>query len=345
MKLHVSRNGQTFGPYTIDQAKSFLDSKQLQPSDYALLEGSTEWKLLSEVLSISMSPGASDEKTAFRSSTESITRSKIKTSSKVEDKVESKRSSKKEKKPRSKVQKIGKVRSGTVIMVAQEKSFISKLFSTIFVFIFLLIIAIGAIVGTYFAMPSKMGPILSRFGINVDELAGDVAKEEITTETKSPDEIMLSEDAWNTLRSSGIRILPMVGAKGLQVISSVDPELAMKDEDLEKLMIIAPHIISLDLTDSKVTNAGFNYISKMPNLKKLFLEGVQGIDSAGITKLKESKNLEYLNLIRVKLESSVIDVLISLETLREVYLFDTGLDESGISKLKSERPKIFVNSG
>ena len=31
----------------------------------------------------------------------------------------------------------------------------------------------------------------------------------------------------------------MVGKKGVQVISSVDPELAMKDEDLEKLLIIA----------------------------------------------------------------------------------------------------------
>ena len=75
------------------------------------------------------------------------------------------------------------------------------------------------------------------------------------------------------------------------------------------------------------------------------MEGVESIDSSGLSKLKESKNLEYLNLIRVKLESSVIDVLISLEALREVYLFDTGLDESGIGKLKSARPKVFVNSG
>ena len=345
MNLYVSRSGQTFGPYTMEQAKTFLDSNQLLATDYALVEGTTDWKLLPELLS-NYSAQTKDLDGAVASSTkDDVDPSTFNKDSEPEARSENKKSVKKSKKSGPKVQKISKAKGGTVIMVAQEKSFVSKIFSTIFVFIFLLIIAIGAIVGTYFAMPSKMGPILNRFGINVDELAGDVAKEEITTETKSPDEIMLSEDAWNTLRSSGIRILPMVGAKGLQVISSVDPELAMKDEDLEKLMMIAPHIISLDLTDSKVTNAGFNYISKMPNLKKLFLEGVQGIDSAGITKLKESKNLEYLNLIRVKLESSVIDVLISLETLREVYLFDTGLDESGISKLKSERPKIFVNSG
>ena len=345
MNLYVSRNGQTFGPYTVDQAKAFLDSNQLLSTDYALIEGTTEWKLLPEVLSSSSAPSEPAEKTVVSSSTDNVAHSKIEKTSKVGGKEESKKSSKRAKKSGPKVQKISRAKGDRIIMVAQEKSFISKLFSTIFVFTFLFLIAIGAIVGAYFALPSKMEPILSRFGINVKEFTGVDGSEEVSNETKNPDEIMLSEDAWNTLRSSGIRMLPMVGDKGLQVISSVDPELAMKDEDLEKLMIIAPQIVSLDLTDSKVTNAGFSFIAKMPNLKKLFLEGVESIDSTGLSKLKESKNLEYLNLIRVKLESSVIDVLISLEALREVYLFDTGLDESGIGKLKSARPKVFVNSG
>jgi hypothetical protein len=234
---------------------------------------------------------------------------------------------------------------GQIIMVAQEKSFIAKIFSTIFVFVFLFLLAVGGIAGAYFAMPSKLGPILARFGLNVEEFTGEGSTEQTSTESKSPNEIMLSEDAWNTLRSSGIRILPMVAEKGLQVISSVDPELAMKDEDLEKLLIIAPHIISLDLTDSQVSNAGIDYIVKMPNLKKLFLEGTDGIDASGIAKLKDSKKLEYLNLIRVKLEASVIDSLISLESLREIYLFDSGLGDTEIGRLKSTRPKVFVNSG
>ena len=41
----------------------------------------------------------------------------------------------------------------------------------------------------------------------------------------------------------------------------------------------------------------------------------------------------------------MIDIIISLEALREVYLFDTGLDESAIGKLKTARPQVFVNSG
>ncbi|MEC8244191.1 MAG: DUF4339 domain-containing protein [Verrucomicrobiota bacterium] len=346
MNLYVSRNGQTFGPYSADQAKSFLKSKQLLETDFALVEGTTEWKILPEVLSrlgnesVATIPSKPADENQGDMSTKNSTVSEQETrssSSQPKTKVNKKKS--------SKVQKIQRAKGGQIIMVAQEKSLLSKIFSTILVFTFLLLLAVGGIVGTYLAMPSKMGPILSRFGVNLEDFVGEVTSDSSPSESKSPDEIMLSEDAWNTLRSSGIRILPMVGAKGLQVISSVDPELAMKDEDLEKLMIIAPHIISLDLTDSKVTNAGFDFVAKMPNLNKLFLEGVKEVDVSGITKLKDLKNLEYLNLIRVKLEANAIDFLISLESLREVYLFETGLDEAAIGKLKTAKPQIFVNSG
>ena len=345
MNLYVSRNGQTFGPYSAEQAKSFLESKQLLETDFALVEGTTEWENLAEVLSkLDNKPPATTSNPAHTKQEDTPTTNSAVTeqepkSSGTEPKA------KVNKRKGSNVQKIQRAKGGQIIMVAQEKSFISKIFSTIFVFTFLLLLAVGGIVGAYFAMPSKMGPILSRFGINLEEFSGEVASDETPSETKSADEIMLSEDAWNTLRSSGIRILPMVGAKGLQVISSVDPDLAMKDEDLEKLMMIAPHIISLDLTDSKVTNAGLDFIAKMPNLKKLFLEGVQEVDVTGITKLKDLQNLEYLNLIRVKLEASAVDFLISIESLREVYLFETGLDEAAIGKLKTAKPQVFVNSG
>ena len=346
MNIYVSRNGQTFGPYTAEQAKQFLETNQLLPTDFALIEGNAEWSTLPEVLAklghesqatIPLNP-VEETLVDTQSTKTSVTEQEPSSSA-------TKPKSKVHKKKGSKVQKIQRTSGGQIIMVAQEKSFLSKIFSTVFVFTFLLLLAVGGIVGAYFAMPSKMGPILNRFGVNLEDFTGEAVSDTSPVETKSPDEIMLSEDSWNTLRSSGIRILPIVGSKGLQVISSVDPELAMKDEDLKKLMMIAPHIISLDLTDSKVTNAGFDFIAKMPNLKKLFLEGVQEVDISGIIKLKDLKNLEYLNLIRVKLEATAVDFLISLESLREVYLFETGLDEAAIGKLKSAKPQVFVNSG
>ena len=51
-QLYVSRDGQTFGPYNFDQASQFLQAGQLLASDYAMLEGQSEWRFLPDVLNV-----------------------------------------------------------------------------------------------------------------------------------------------------------------------------------------------------------------------------------------------------------------------------------------------------
>ena len=51
MKIIISRGDQTFGPYTSDQAKSFLESGELLSSDLATKEGGEEWSPLESLLS------------------------------------------------------------------------------------------------------------------------------------------------------------------------------------------------------------------------------------------------------------------------------------------------------
>ena len=55
---------------------------------------------------------------------------------------------------------------------------------------------------------------------------------EVKAKPSKPGEVMLDEEHFQRLRISGIRILPIQGDKGLQVISSVDSEMAMQDDDL-----------------------------------------------------------------------------------------------------------------
>ena len=52
MNIFVSRDGQTFGPYSLEQAKQYLDAGQLLPSDFAVVEGQAEWKSLTEILGV-----------------------------------------------------------------------------------------------------------------------------------------------------------------------------------------------------------------------------------------------------------------------------------------------------
>ena len=63
----------------------------------------------------------------------------------------------------------------------------------------------------------------------------------------------------------------MENAKGLQIIAPADPPL--EDKDLLTLIPISDHVVSLDLTNSKITDQGMATVIKLPNLRKLNMEG------------------------------------------------------------------------
>ena len=56
-------------------------------------------------------------------------------------------------------------------------------------------------------------------------------------------------------------------------------------------------------------------------------------------------SLELINLIRLKLDDSVVDILSKMGSLQQVFLYQTGLSADAIQKLKDARPRMFVNAG
>jgi len=119
----------------------------------------------------------------------------------------------------------------------------------------------------------------------------------------------------------------------------------MNDDDIRVLLLIAQHLVVLDLTQSEVTDQGLETLKKFPNLQSLTLEGSSKITSAGIRHLVDVTSLEKLNLVRVKLDDSAVDFLSKMGGLREVYLYDSQISDEAIQRLKDERPQVFVNSG
>ena len=195
-----------------------------------------------------------------------------------------------------------------------------------------------------------MGPFIAILGIPVEsqspgENTAPNGVAQVEAKPSTPLELMLEEEHFQRLRISGIRILPIEGDKGLQVISSVDSEMALQDDDLSALDPLSDYIVSLDLTNSKVTDEGLGLLLQMKNLEKLNLEGTKGVSSAGIAKLKPLEKLSYLNLVRAQMDDTVIDTLIGMENLREVYLYQSGLTEGAIARLGVARPKMFVKGG
>ena len=328
MNLYVSRDGQTFGPYTVEQAKEFLHSGQLLATDFALYEGESEWKNLGVLL------GQNE-----RVITTNIAEIQTPTAT-----VQGVRKQVSGSKKRQKV-RVNRAQSSVVI---KEKGLFSKLFSIAVVFCVTCILVIGIIAGLYFAMPTKVAPILAKFGLDFEKpsnnenlsVVSNVAQEPI-----SPLEKTLSDEELHRLKSSNIILLWDEKGKGFRILSPADKDQGLNDDDLEALIPISNEILTLDLTHAEISDKGISIISKFTNLQRLYLEGNKAITSRGLSNLKDLKNVNYLNLVRVNLDDSLVDVLIAMENLREIYLFESGLSEDSISRLTNERPKVFVNRG
>jgi len=56
MYLYVSRDGQQYGPYSVEDARAHLVAGSLLPTDSAFLEGMTGWAPLEEVLAVTAQP-------------------------------------------------------------------------------------------------------------------------------------------------------------------------------------------------------------------------------------------------------------------------------------------------
>jgi len=352
MNLYLSREGQTFGPYTVDQAREYLAAGQFFPNDHALFEGQTEWSSLGELLGTEapqaeakprpvVDEPAGEEVQEVAEATGLDQRSP--------DDVQPQKKPQSSGSNRKRPKKIGGMNKGqSVVAKPQTRSLSSKIISTLVVFLITALVFGGIVAGFYFAMPEKVAPLLASLGLPVgeekntqDQNPGSGEKAEVSTSG----EFMLDEDQAQRLRISGIRILPMKEDTGLQIISSLDPKLSIKDDDLSALAPVASQLVAIDLTQSKITDRGLGQLIEMKNLKRLTLEGVKEITPDGIAKLKPLESLSSLNLVRVPLDDSLVDVLIMMENLREVYLFETGLSETAISRLKAARPKLFVIEG
>ncbi len=333
VQLHISRDGSNFGPYSVLQAAEFLRAGQLLPTDYAMVVGHTQWKNLQDLLTELNPPVASN-----------VTYSPVTSSNAPSPKTKQSISSQ----SRSKSVKVKGLNQNASQYKVKEKSLLSKLIATCVVFLVTFLVVGGSTLGAYLIAPMQVGPVARKFGVPIDKWFPGRELDNVEIVEAPPgrlQDIRIGKEQWHHINSSGIKLLPIDGDVGLQVISSIDEKLAMNDDDLKVLLLIAQHLVILDLTKSAVTDEGLAVLKKFPNLQKLTLEGSTKITTEGVRHLAEISSLEKLNLVRVKLDDSAVDFLSTMKGLREVYLYQTQLSDEAIQRLKDARPQMFVNAG
>ncbi len=459
MGIHVSKDGRQYGPYSLEEVKSFLDTGQFGVTDFGLSEGGTEWQKLGEMLSDPDSSSTTEERENEESDVDyeklkqwedqfedfkdeegavenpidsppvqapppiapaapPVQQAQPPTASPApappaavppaepvyaqpppqepvpvaapssdvasapppsqpseaeddhdEEPAPSRRKRRRqqeaddyddfddEPRPRKRgrrqasSRKMSGMNKGQTVIVVKRAGIGSKIFTTLIV-LFVISLIVGIIgFGAYFAAPQVVGPILKNLGIPVE--VPPVAKKTPAPAPSAQAEdgatsfagITLTDDHIQGLRSTGLEFFKSSDGKGLHCLASVEPDLGLNDEDLPAIEVLAKKIVWLDLSKGNLTDLAVSRLSKMPNLRNLYLEDNKGITSSGVSGLSGLSKLKCLNLVGTSLDDSVVDALSGMTSLKEVYLWRSGLSAEALQKLRDARPDMLVQAG
>ncbi len=129
-------------------------------------------------------------------------------------------------------------------------------------------------------------------------------------------------------------------------VSMQMPPKIIGDRTVAKLLSYAELFSKVSLPGSEITDDALFYLSKMPNLRQLYIPKT-AIEGEGLVYLKDLKQLESLNLSFTMLTNTGILSLTYLTTLKEVYLFDHQVDSTVLKALDGhlDEVKILVEEG
>jgi uncharacterized membrane protein len=130
------------------------------------------------------------------------------------------------------------------------------------------------------------------------------------------------------------------GEPDLEFSAAVDPG-HFGDAQLRDLATVGDNLVLLDLSRTKVTDAGLAAVAKMPNLRRLQLQET-GVTDAGLPSIKALPKLEVLNLFDTRVSDAGLAALTSLKTLRRLYLWRTAVTAGGEAKLGKLLPKLEI---
>ena len=109
------------------------------------------------------------------------------------------------------------------------------------------------------------------------------------------------------------------------------------DKEIEQILHIAPNVVEVDLSRTKVTDDGLKHIGKLARLTHLNLSRTQ-ITDKGISHLSGLRYLENLNLYGTGVTDAILPALAKHRKLKAVYAWKTKITPDGLSQLRKALP-------
>ncbi|MEM6885781.1 MAG: c-type cytochrome domain-containing protein [Verrucomicrobiota bacterium] len=121
---------------------------------------------------------------------------------------------------------------------------------------------------------------------------------------------------------------------------------AMDDSKIEQILIIAPHLVDVDLSQTEVTTDGaVKVVTSAGQLKRLNLARTQIDDRWVASAVDALASLESLNLYGTQISSESVPHLVRLKQLKQLYLGETQLSEEDLKSIRTQLPDTVVMGG
>ena len=113
------------------------------------------------------------------------------------------------------------------------------------------------------------------------------------------------------------------------------------DKEIEKILHIAPNVVEVDLSRTKVTDKGLEYMGKLGRLTHLNLNRTE-ITDAGLKHLGDLRSLEWLNLYGTGITDAALPDIAKHKKLKAVYVWNSKITGEGVEKLRKALPNAKV---
>jgi mono/diheme cytochrome c family protein/uncharacterized membrane protein len=145
------------------------------------------------------------------------------------------------------------------------------------------------------------------------------------------------------LRDRGVVILPVTRNSNYLSANFVVVDSVL-NSDILLLGSLKKQLVWLKLSDKNVSDSMLTNIGQLANLTRLQLDNTTVTDK-GLSPLKALTNLQYLNLVGTGVTTQGLIPLKTLPHLQAVYLYKTFISSSDWATLKTNFPKVTLDTG
>jgi uncharacterized membrane protein/mono/diheme cytochrome c family protein len=147
-----------------------------------------------------------------------------------------------------------------------------------------------------------------------------------------------------TIRKLGVSLETLSQRNHLLQLSFVSVKAKTDDASLKGLGTLSGHLTWLNLSGSKISNAGLKHLAPLSKLNRLNLSNTK-ITDGGLSQISGLSNLEYLNLYNCQVSDLGMVHLKKLKNLKKLFLWGSKVSKAGAANLKKSLPEVTIDLG